>query len=226
MSTCICPEVGPDGIYGSEQKKFVAGFLRGLAEDGHYAAAEWSLLSLQDIYYKFGGMQVLIDTVPFRGGSCGRSRKCCGECTRSCSMRCVQDCLHRLYMWNQMVKHTPEAERHKLPLALRLIVEQKFESHQQLAVCVGEILSRHTNTELAKYMEERELSQYMHPYRNDYSPSVVIDPATGKRKTNPETGEISYRNWPETGLCPYCLPRVMVDGHATRRRKHDKVDDI
>lgn len=219
MSLCICPEVGIDGMYDPKQKHFVAGFLKSLAADGHYAASEWSLMSLTDIMQNMGSLRLIEETVPFRGGSCSRTRKCCGECTRVCSMRCVQDCLHRLYMWNQTVKYTPESEREKLPLAIRLIVNQKFESHQQMALCVSEILSKYRNTELAAYMERNELSEFMHPYHNDYSPSVVIDPATGKRKTNPETGEISYRNWPETGLCPYCLPNVMIDGSKLRRKK-------
>ena len=220
MSLCICPEMGIDGMYDPGQVKFVSGFLKGLAEDGCYAKSDWSLLSLQDIYKRFGSMQIIEETVPFRGGACSRTRKCCGECTRSCSKRCVQDCLHRLYMWNKMVQATPEHERDQLPLALRLIVNQKFESHQQLALCVGEILSQHTNTELAKYMEAHGISQWLHPYRNDYSPSAVLDPATGRRKVNPENGEIQYRNWPETGLCPYCLPKVMIDSHVFLKKKN------
>ena len=216
MSVCICPHVGIDGIYDSKQKKFVAGFLKGLAEDGNYAAANWSLLTLQDLFDRFGSFQIIEETVPFRGGACDRTRRCCGDCMRQCYNRCVQDCLHRLYLWKQTVEYTPEAERAKIPLAIRLIVNQKFESHQQLSWCVGEILSQKTNPELVKAMAHAGLNNHSHPYRNDYGPSIVLDEKTGKRLTNPITGEIKYRNWPETGLCPYCLPKVTIDG---RKRK-------
>lgn len=215
MSICICPEVGIDGMYDPKQVQFVADFLKGLAADGRYADADWSLLSLAELHQQVE----VTEMVPFRGGPCYRTRKCCGECVRPCATRCIQDCLHRLYLWKQLVVNTPESEQSKIPLAIRLIVNQKFESHQQLAKCVGEIISGSTNTELAKYMSEQNVSAGAHPYRNDYGPSVVLDLTTGKRKVNPDTGEIAYRYWPESGLCPYCYPSTVIDGNVLRRHR-------
>lgn len=215
MSVCVCPEVGVDGMFDSKHKEHVRQFLWLVDPDGHYAAGGWSLLELIRSHER--GLP--LDAVPFRGGSCSRTRKCCGECTRICNTRCIQDCLHRLYLWQQMVEHTPESERSRIPLAIRLIVEQRFTTYEQLSRCVSEIISVHTNTELSKYMEEAGLKRYEHPQHMDYSPSVVLDPATGKRKVNPNTGEISYRNWPESGLCPHCLPNVNIDSRFIKRKK-------
>ena len=215
MSVCVCPEVGFDGMFDSKHKHHVQRFFERLEPEGRYGEAGWSLLSVVDYYKQFGEY----DSIPFRGGACSRTRKCCGECTRICNTRCVQDCLHRLYMWHQMVEYTPVEERDKLPLAIRLIVKQRFASHEQLSRCVSEIISAHTNPELAKYIEEADLGWQEHPQHLNYGPAVVMDPATGKRRVNPNTGEISYRNWPESGLCPHCLPSIAIDSRFIKRGK-------
>lgn len=217
MSLCMSPHVGARGIEDLEQKQFVARFLKGLAPDGLYAKSDWSLMSLKDMHEAGNTLADIEQVVPFRGGQCPRTRRCCGDCVRQCYYRCVQDCLHRLWTWNKMVESTPEAERERIPLAIRLIVNQEFESHQHLSWCVGEILSRKTNAQLKEYMERAELTNYSHPYRNDYGPTVAIDPATGRRMVNPITGKIKLLDWPESGLCPYCLPNVTVDRHYTKK---------
>ena len=47
---------------------------------------------------------------------------------------------------------------------------------------------------------------------------VEVDPHTGKRKCDPITGELCIMEWPRTGLCPFCLPNVTVDGRIAKRR--------
>ena len=116
-----------------------------------------------------------------------------------------------------MVQATPEDERDRIPLAIRLIINQKFESHQQLSWCVGESLSRKTNVQLKEYMEQADLNNSTHPYRNDYGPEVAIDPSTGRRMVNPITGQIQLVEWPESGLCPFCLPNVTIDRHYVKK---------
>lgn len=213
MSKCICPTVGIDGMHDARQKEFVAGFLKGLAEDGQYGKCDWNLLSLQGIYNNYQSLQPIKELVPFRGGACDRTRRCCGDCVRQCYTRCVQDCLHRLWLWNQMVENTPEAERNRIPLAIRLIVNQKFESHAHMSWCVGEILNQTKNTALGVYMKDAGLtgSSQAHPYRNNYAAAEELDPKTGRRVVNPTTFEIKLREWPESGLCPYCIPNVTID---------------
>lgn len=220
MGVCNCPVVGINGIEDSQQKQRVASFLNGLGGN----AAQWSLLSLTDLARAGNDLQIISDTIPFRGGPCPRSIRCCGMCSRQCSTRCVQDCLHRLFMWHRLVESTPSTEREKLPLGLRLIVNQKFESHSQMSWCVGEILSQKTNRALKEYMKNASLRPEENPYKIDYAPQVVVDPHTGKRKCDPLTGELCIMEWPRTGLCPFCLPDVLIDGRFTRRKniKPDK----
>lgn len=214
MSVCNCPVVGIDGIEDSKQKQRVASFLNGLGDD----VTEWSLLSLTDLARAGNDLQTISDTIPFRGGPCSRSIRCCGMCSRQCYTRCVQDCLHRLFMWRKLVESTPSTEREKLPLSFRLIVNQKFESHSQMSWCVGEILSQKTNSTLKEYMKNASLRPEENPYKIDYAPQVEVDPHTGKRKCDPITGELCIMEWPRTGLCPFCLPNVTVDGRIAKHR--------
>lgn len=221
MSVCNCPIVGIDGVESSEQKKFVASFLNSIAPDGYYAKSNWSLLSLIDMVKVGNDPQVISGVVPFRGGSCMRTTICCGQCTRRCTHRCVQDCLHRLYLWHKLVESTPEDERDQLPLNVRLIVNQKFDSHAHLSWVVGEILSRNTNSVLKEYMDHEKLRRTENPYKIDYAPQAVLDSRTGKRVYNPANGEIRIAYWPQSGLCPYCLPSTTVDGRVLKQRSQE-----
>lgn len=214
MSICNCPTVGMDGIYDAEQKRAVDQFLKSLAPDGALAHSDWSLLSLTDMAEAGNDLETIRSSVPFRGGACSRSMRCCGVCTRQCTHRCVQDCLHRLFIWTKMVETMPED---RVPLSLKLIVNQKFESHEQLSWVVGEILSRNTNSSLKEYMEAEGLRPEENPYKMDYSPQVDVDPSTGKRRVNPNTGELVIRTWPSSGLCPYCLPNVTHDRRFAKK---------
>lgn len=213
MSVCMSPHVGRKGIEDPEQKRFVDSFIQALTASGD----EWNLMALKDMYEAGNSLAEISTVVPFRGGECPRTRRCCGDCVRQCYSRCVQDCLHRIWVWRKMVESTPEDERKRIPLAVRLIVNQEFESHRHMSWCVGEILSRKTNTQLKEYMERAGLNDYTHPYRNDYGPMVQLDPNTGRRMVNPNTGEIKLVKWPESGLCPYCLPNVTIDRHYVKK---------
>lgn len=216
MSVCNCPVVGVDGIEDSKQKKFVAWFLASLDADGRYGTSGWSLLSLGDMARAGNDLRAIDGVIPFRGGPCARSMKCCGMCTRQCRQRCVQDCLHRLYMWHQLVESTPVEERSKIPLNIRLIANQRFESHEHMSWVVGEILSQSTNSNLREYMQKGELRPEDNPYKIDYSPQIEVDPETGKRRCDMQTGELVIAHWPKTGLCPHCLPNVTIDGRIAR----------
>ena len=121
-------------------------------------------------------------------------------------------------MWQKLVESTPSTERDKLPLNLRMIVTQKFETLEDLSWVVGEILSQTSNSVLKEYMRHENLYPKDNPYKIDYAPKVDVDPATGRRKCDPTTGELCILPWPKTGLCPYCLPDVTVDGRVARRR--------
>lgn len=201
MSICKCPKVPAE-----LQETLVSNLL-----NDH----EWSLLSLQDMANAGNSLEDITQVVPFRGEPCKRSLKCCGQCTRQCTSRCIQDCLHRLYMWRKLYENTPATERDMLPLGIRMIVVQHFSSHEELSWAVGDLISRKTNSELKEYMDYAELRSEENPYKIDYAPQVEIDPDSGKRVVNPVTGELHILEWPRTGLCPFCLPKVTVDRRFT-----------
>lgn len=206
MSVCNCPVVEP------EQQKVLVQTM--LGQD----TIDWSLLSLTDMARAGNSVEDIQQVVPFRGGPCARSLRCCGVCSRQCYHRCIQDCLHRVYMWRKLVESTPSTEREKLPLNLRMIVSQKFETLEDLSWVVGEILSKNTNVALKEYMKNANISPNSNPYKIDYAPQVEVDPHTGKRKCDARTGELHILAWPQTGLCPFCLPDVTIDGRVARKR--------
>lgn len=205
MSVCNCPIVEPE-----QQKALIESLLKGA--DG------WSLLSLSDMARAGNSVEDIQQVIPFRGGPCNRSMRCCGVCTRQCYHRCIQDCLHRLYMWRSLVESTPSTERELLPLNLRMIVTQRFETLEDLSWVVGEILSQTSNSRLKEYMRNANLYPKDNPYKIDYAPQVEVNPITGKRVCDPNNGELHILAWPKTGLCPFCLPDVTVDGRIARRK--------
>lgn len=191
MSICTCPTI-PEVEY--------EGLVKALFNS--HGIEEWNLLTLKDIYNSGNSLE----GIPFRKHDCPRTRKCCGECTRRCPYRCIQDCLNRMYMWRQSFNRPTS----RAPEALKLMVNQKFETAEDLATAVGDILSVSTNPQLKRYIEINNISSRNHPYKLDYEQDYRYD-ERGRRVVNRVTGEIQLRTWPETGLCPYCLPAVMID---------------
>lgn len=209
-------------MYQPEQVHRVQEFLESLPGYPVLADSNWGLLTLADMYQAGNDLETIASSVPFRGGPCSRSIRCCGVCTRQCTMRCVQDCLHRLHIWSQMVataKAEGEEAYMRVPLAIRLIVKKKFSCHAQLSDNVGEILSKHTNAQLRRFMENAHMRSEENPYKMDYSPQVLLDETTGNRAVNSDTGELQFAQWPDTGLCPYCLPNVLVDNRFGKRSR-------
>ena len=171
----------------------------------------WNLLNLQDLYNAGNSIGHISELLPFRSEECRRSKRCCGLCTRQCKYRCVQDSLHRLSMWRMLVENTPEDERDKIALGIRMIALMHFETPEDLSWNVGEIISRNSNTKLKEYMENEKLRPEENPYKIDYAPQAEVDPKSGKRITDPISGNISILSWPTSGLCPFCLPNNTID---------------
>ena len=191
MSICVCPTISE-----TEYEGLVKALLNS------HGIEEWNLLTLKDIY-KSGNT---LESIPFRKHQCPRTRKCCAECTRRCPYRCIQDCLNRMYMWRQSFNQ-PNS---RAPEALKLMVNNKFESAEDLAIAVGDILSVSTNPQLKRYIEINNISSRNHPYKMSYEQDYRYD-ERGRRVVNKDTGEIYLRKWPESGLCPYSIPKIMID---------------
>lgn len=203
MGICTCPKLDKKAF-----EELSGRFLAALSP-GTGTGIDWCLLNLSELYQAGNSLEELRQTVPFRSDECTRSRMCCGMCTRQCNHRCVQDCLHRLFMWRKYAENASATEQ--VPLNIRMILSQRFESYEDLSWAVGDILATKTNTKLKEYMQNAELYGYQNPYKVDYAPQNAVDPKTGKRLVNPSTGELYFLSWPKTGLCPYCMPVVTID---------------
>lgn len=131
--------------------------------------------------------------VPFRVEPCPRNYPtCCGMCTQSCSKRCVQDCMHRMYLYFQ--KDVAE-----WPLELRLLHEAlKFASYPQIALQIGQICSYGKNRGLRERIMQYGIPYVdrhaQQPHKMNYSPELVTP------------GHRELVEWPSSGLCPYCAP--------------------
>lgn len=178
----------------------------------------WNLLKLKSIAAAGNGVEAIGESIPFRNDRCVRSMRCCGQCTIRCANRCVQDSLHRVYLWRQMYESMDEETRKNLPLGIRMAATQEFTSAEQLSYVVGEILSVASNPELKQYMQDAGMRADEHPYKMDYAQTYEYDSVTGKRVVNPMTGDLRLVAWPESGLCPYCIPHVVIDRRYKRGR--------
>ena len=160
--------------------------------------------------------------VPFRVKDCGQHlTTCCGVCTRSCSTRCVQDILHRAYMYTA---HLDKAKYDEWPALLKSLYaglhpKQGLPNYKQIVRAVLSIVSRQYNKELEKSLTERgyiaRAAKYEnHPHRFVYSPRLSPE-------RNPETGLRDVLEWPQSGLCPFCVPRQFPG--KIRRKKPGQV---
>lgn len=202
MSICICPSTTPD-----EQSKLIESFIQYLKEHNY----DWTLLNLQDMCKGWDDIEEfktnIATVLPFRGGQCTRTFKCCSQCTRKCATRCIQDCMTRVYMWRRYpVKNK----------ALEYIIAT-VESADDLATisyAVGDFISRNSNPLLAEYMDKQGLRHEENPYKMDYAPQFEYktDPTSGRRSKIPikATNTFKILHWPQTGLCPFCLPSNMM----------------
>ena len=191
------------------------------AREGEYT----SLLNLKNMGFENVNMAraVLQFKIPFRLRVCPIGLACCGMCSRTCSCRCIQDVLHKLYIkaapiiYNGVEGDYLMREAYKIirnPLANHLSIMEVFDS---MYTKMG---GKPSGKEKNRAKDKRDLMY-------DYAPIAVGRPNKAgniMRERNPETGEVLLHNWPDTGLCPYCLPKVTyikehTGGRTGRPRK-------
>ena len=121
----------------------------------------------------------------WRNGPCvNGSMVCCGTCVRKCPHRCVQDLIHKfcsyLYMGGRDGRYVSKLLEHPENLTYDLLLET------------------------FKWADVRVSLQY------EPLPALYKHPTTGKthRLVNEGSGSIVFREWPDSGLCPYCVPAV------------------
>lgn len=149
----------------------------------------------------------------YRAAGCNRARRCCCTCTRLCAHRCLHDCFVRLWLWKReldslgIVTMQPSVAGQKLVsaaspyFATQCAVLNVYTSYRQLSQVIGSTVSARMNT----YIREAQARGGTNLNAMDYSMQLKLN-AKGKPIADPETGKLEVLYWPQSGLCPFCLP--------------------
>lgn len=149
----------------------------------------------------------------YRAAGCNRARKCCCTCTRLCVHRCLHDCFVRLWLWKReldslgIVTMQPSVAGQKLVsaaspyFATQCAVLNVYTSYKQLSQVIGSTVSARMNT----CIQEVRVRGGTNLNSMDYSMQLKLN-AKGKPIADPETGKLEVLYWPQSGLCPFCLP--------------------
>lgn len=166
---------------------------------------------------------VIQENIPFKFDTCMNLVSCCGFCVRRCKKRCVQDILHKLYMkaipvyLGQTTGDTIAREACKALLSPTV-------TYDTLNNIVNYAFTRAGSTTIDK-MEDIDDTV---SFRYNYAPQTLCTPdKLGRlhKEFNPETGEIYIIKWPESGLCPYCVPQITYTQKRGRKPKN-RTDDM
>lgn len=149
----------------------------------------------------------------YRAVGCNRARRCCCTCTKLCAHRCLHDCFVRLWLWKReldslgIVTLQPSVAGQKLVSAAspyfstQCAVLNVYTSYRQLSQVIGSTVSARMNT----YIREAQARGGTNLNSMDYSMQLKLN-AKGKPIADPETGKLEVLYWPQSGLCPFCLP--------------------
>lgn len=149
----------------------------------------------------------------YRAAGCNRARRCCCTCTKLCAHRCLHDCFMRLWLWKReldslgIVTLQPSVAGQKLVsaaspyFATQCAVLSVYTSYRQLSQVIGSTVSARMNT----YVREAQARGGTNLNAMDYSMQLKLN-AKGKPIADPETGRLEVLYWPQSGLCPFCLP--------------------
>lgn len=162
----------------------------------------------------------------YRAAGCNRARRCCCTCTKLCAHRCLHDCFVRLWLWKreldslgvatspaQLSQPTQPAQLGERGGSARLVsaaspyfatqcaVLNVYTSYRQLSQVIGSTVSARMNT----HIREAQARGGTNLNSMDYSMQLKLN-AKGKPIADPETGRLEVLYWPQSGLCPFCLP--------------------
>lgn len=153
----------------------------------------------------------------YRAAGCNRARRCCCTCTKLCTHRCLHDCFMRLWLWKRELDSlgvaTSPAQLSERGGSTRLVsaaspyfatqcaVLNVYTSYRQLSQVIGSTISARMNT----YVREAQARGGTNLNSMDYSMQLKLN-AKGKPIADPETGRLEVLYWPQSGLCPFCLP--------------------
>ena len=165
----------------------------------------------------------------YRVTGCNRARRCCCTCTKLCAHRCLHDCFVRLWLWKreldslgvatspaQLSQPAQPAQATQLGekergtrlvsaaspyFATQCAVLNVYTSYKQLSQVIGSTVSARMNT----YVREAQARGGTNLNAMDYSMQLKLN-AKGKPIADPDTGRLEVLYWPQSGLCPFCLP--------------------
>ena len=156
----------------------------------------------------------------YRVTGCNRARRCCCTCTKLCAHRCLHDCFVRLWLWKReldslgiaaqpaQAAQLGEKERNTRLVsaaspyfATQCAVLNVYTSYKQLTQVIGSTVSARMNT----YIREAQARGGTNLNAMDYSMQLKLN-AKGKPIADPDTGRLEVLYWPQSGLCPFCLP--------------------
>lgn len=164
----------------------------------------------------------------YRAAGCNRARRCCCTCTKLCAQRCLHDCFVRLWLWKReldslgiatspaqlsqpaqaaqlgegtRVGNTRLVSAASPYFATQCAVLNVYTSYRQLSQVISSTVSARMNT----YIREAQARGGTNLNAMDYSMQLKLN-AKGKPIADPDTGKLEVLYWPQSGLCPFCLP--------------------
>lgn len=157
----------------------------------------------------------------YRTLGCKRGMSCCCNCTIACDRRCLHDCFVRLWFWAQELKGLGvdfEPGARLLPLtnphfATQCTLMTVCTGYRHLTRMVNGLITGRNNPAIRDLYQREGIN----PGKMDYSQQLQLT-ADGKIIADPVTGHLKIRAWPESGLCPYCLPRRSIDNRKRKKR--------
>lgn len=179
---------------------------------------KWTLLRFKDSDL-FPEREHYKDLYPFRvpiseGSTLGcprRTNVCCGGCVRKCDSRCVQDMYTKLNMLYESEKRKTTKPSYLMQLIQSTLTDPEL-----------------TYKKLMDFFNDLQRGGLL--YELNYTPQTQIEyisETSGRafKKVNKQTGDVAILYWPESGLCPYCVPNVTaVARYARRPKKNGSID--
>lgn len=171
--------------------------------------------------------------IPFRYSKCSYGKMvCCGCCMRECNHRCAQDVMTRVYlMCAPLLNCTDEVEKQKryeqCDLSTKMLYRELLSDHPRFEV-LRNVVNLYISRRCSPVVKEAE-STGVNPYKLSYAPVIAYETRLVKlpngevstrevKVLDPTTGKAKVYEWPQSGLCPFCIPRGTVDRRRLPRK--------
>lgn len=160
---------------------------------------------------------ILAERFPFKLDTCKTGLGCCGNCPEICHKRCVFDLLNRAFMMYTEALHNPDTTINKNIIAT---IEDPNITYDSLRYMIEDIINPRKNKEIKRMVVEYGTN----PYKLDYGPVTIfnyLSPTRRVREYDKDTGVVAYLHWPESGLCPFAIPKITHKRNRGRRPVND-----